>query len=475
MRQDSSNIQGSSTVHSVGAPTSYTYAAALGAPLSRSTTPDPQHVPRVPSPCPTPIGGGRSGASEKRTIANQHSFNGVKSGMNGSVNLAAALSGMKLSTNGNIDDEALLPSQVEHDVGNHHNYLFNMQADQDHHIRRSFDKMSDSDSLHAPAIPQLSTRSNVCRPEPRNFQADRAKGAGASASSFMKGSSAATMNGGMSPHYGLLNGVNTSLSNYGLGGYSLNSPLSPMMANQLNNLNLPPLLENVAAASAMGIGIDSRGMVGGLPSSQSLAAASESQNFSRIGGQMSRNALQGGFADPMYLQYLSSAEYAAQLAGLGGLSPDRSYANNAYMDSLQNAYVGSLLSPHKSQYGVSLGNKSSGSDRGYYGNHAFNIGMGYHGSPRAGHVMPNSPVGPGSPMRHNEFNMHYPAAMRSRNMSGAAMGPWHMDGGFGSSLLEEFKSNKTKCFELAEIAGHVVEFRYLNVPFPPFTLVSISI
>ncbi|MFS7938316.1 putative armadillo-like helical, nucleic acid binding NABP, pumilio domain-containing protein [Helianthus anomalus] len=33
---------------------------------------------------------------------------------------------------------------------------------------------------------------------------------------------------------------------------------------------------------------------------------------------------------------------------------------------------------------------------------------------------------------------------------------------FASSLLDEFKSNKTKCFELSEIeiAGHVVEFRY---------------
>ena len=46
------------------------------------------------------------------------------------------------------------------------------------------------------------------------------------------------------------------------------------------------------------------------------------------------------------------------------------------------------------------------------------------------------------------------------------MGPWHLDAGnmdenFASSLLEEFKSNKTKCFELSEISGHVVEFRYI--------------
>ncbi|KAL8129914.1 hypothetical protein V2J09_019069 [Rumex salicifolius] len=438
LRQDNKNIQGSSTV-SVGAPTSFSYAAALGGSLSRSTTPDAQHVPRVPSPCLTPIGGGRSGASEKRTIANQHSFNGAKSGMNGSVNLVAALSGMKLSTNGSFDDEAHLPSQLEQHAGDHHNYLFSMQANQDH-SKHPYINISDSDCFHGHSIPHTTNRGNFVRPEVR-----RAKGVGASASSFVKGSSAATLNGGLSPHYGPLNGVNTSLSNYGLEGYSLNSPLSPM-ASQLSNLNLPPLLENAAAGSAMGLGIDSR------------LGASESHKLSRIGSQITANALQGGFVDPLYLQYLSSAEYAAQLAGLGSHSPDRSYLSNAYVDSLQKAYVGSLLSPHKSQYGVSLGNKSSVSDRDYYGNNAFSIGMGYHGSPRASHIIPNSPVGPGSPIRHNEFNMHYPSAMRSRNMSGGVMGPWHMDGGFGSSLLEEFKGNKTKCFELVEIAGHVVEF-----------------
>jgi pumilio RNA-binding family len=50
------------------------------------------------------------------------------------------------------------------------------------------------------------------------------------------------------------------------------------------------------------------------------------------------------------------------------------------------------------------------------------------------------------------------------------MGSWHSEAGsnldesFPSSLLEEFKSNKTRCFELSEIAGHVVEFRYIQLP-----------
>jgi pumilio RNA-binding family len=34
-----------------------------------------------------------------------------------------------------------------------------------------------------------------------------------------------------------------------------------------------------------------------------------------------------------------------------------------------------------------------------------------------------------------------------------------MEGNLMPSLLEEFKSNKSRTYELSEIAGHVVEFR----------------
>ena len=77
-------------------------------------------------------------------------------------------------------------------------------------------------------------------------------------------------------------------------------------------------------------------------------------------------------------------------------------------------------------------------------------------------IVPNSPVGPSSPMRHGEFIIQFPSTMR--NITGGVMGPWHagfsVEDSYAPSLLEEFKSNKTKCFELSEIAGHFVEFRY---------------
>ncbi|GJW09596.1 pumilio homolog 2 [Tanacetum coccineum] len=228
-------------------------------------------------------------------------------------------------------------------------------------------------------------------------------------------------------HYQQIDGGGNPYMNNGTSGYSINSP--QMMSGQHGNVNLPPLFETAAAAaSAMAYpGMDSRF---GL----------ESPNMSRLGSQMTGNALQASYMDPMYLQYLRSTEYAAaaaQLAALNDPTIDRNnYLGNLYNELLQKAYLGTLLSPQKSQYnGVQyVGASASPHHHGYYGNPAFGVGFSYPGSPLAS-PLPNSPGGPGSPIR----------------LDGA-------DSSFVSSLLEEFKNNKTKSFELTEIAGHVVEF-----------------
>ncbi|KAJ9146687.1 hypothetical protein P3X46_028922 [Hevea brasiliensis] len=466
-----SNGQGSSAVQHIGPPTSYSYAAAVGSSLSRSTTPDPQLVARAPSPCPTPIGQGRASSSENRGIAGSNSFNGVSSSIGESTDLAAALSGMNLSTNGVIDEE----NREEVDI-------FGLQGGQSQVKQNAYLKKAESRHLHMPSLTQSTTisysdlgKSNGSGSDLNSsyFVAERqveVKKLGIpSGNSYMKGSPTSTLNSGSSlpARYKHLDNVNSSLPNYGLSGYSLNPALASMMANQLGTGNLPMLFENVAAASAVVVpGMDSRVLGRGLGSAANLtAAASESNNLGRMGSPMAGSALQAPFVDPLYLQYLRTPEYAAaQLAALNDPSVDRNYLGN-YMNllELQKAHGGALLSSQKSQYGVPIGGKSGGSNHhGYYGNPAFGVGMSYPGSPLASPVIPNSPVGPGSPIRHNELNMRFPSGMR--NLAGGIMGPWHLDGGvnvdesFASSLLEEFKSNKTKCLELSEIAGHVVEF-----------------
>ncbi|GKD52453.1 pumilio homolog 2, partial [Tanacetum coccineum] len=194
--------------------------------------------------------------------------------------------------------------------------------------------------------------------------------------------------------------------------------------------NLPPLFETAATASAMAYpGMDSR-------------FGFDSPNMSRLGSQMTGNALQASYMDPMYLQYLRTTEYAvaaAQLAALNDPTMDRNnYLDNSYNELLQKA-------PHH---------------HGYYGNPAFGVGLSYPGSPLAS-PLPNSPGGPDSPIRLGELNTRFSPQMRNLGGGSGVIGHWHLDGAdssFASSLLEEFKSNKTKSFELAEIAGHVVEF-----------------
>ncbi|KAI3517376.1 hypothetical protein L1887_16590 [Cichorium endivia] len=124
----------------------------------------------------------------------------------------------------------------------------------------------------------------------------------------------------------------------------------------------------------------------------------------------SPSPLQMPLMDPLYLQNLRSSEYT-----------DRELL------ALQKAYLAGLLSSQKSQYSL---------NHGYYGNSAYGLGMSHPGSP----LLPGSPV-------NADRGLRFPSGIRVVGGEG-----------FASSLLDEFKNNKVKSFELSEISGHVVEF-----------------
>ncbi|CAI0393066.1 unnamed protein product [Linum tenue] len=480
------NGQGSSAVTNVGQASSYSYAAALGSSLSRSNTPDAQLVvARAPSPCPTPIGQGRNSASEKRGATSSNSFNGIPTSINESEDLVAALTGMNLS-NG-VEEENQFPSQMGQGADNHHqNYLFGLQGGQNHlKNQNAYFQNSDSGHYQMPSVSQAGKMSYAGLGKSNGGRSDlndssfgdrhvdmQKSGDRHGNNSYLNGSPPTTHNSRSGLHtYQHMESMNSSLLNYGMGGYSVNPALASVMAaGQLGSGNLPPLFENVAAASAMGVpGLDSRVLGGGMGSGVGLTGANpESRNLGRLGSPISGSSPQSPYVDPLYLQYLRTPEYAAaaQLAAYNDPTGEGNYLGNSYMNLLEfqkAAYAGAMLSPHKSQYGGPVGGKSGSSNlHNYYGGHGYGVGgMSYHGSPLASPVIPNSPVGPGSPIRHNDLNMRFASGMRSLG-GGGIMGPWHLDGGvdesFASSLLEEFKSNKTKCLELSEIAGHVVEF-----------------
>lgn len=334
--QFSHNIQ-NMTIKKSTPQASQTYASALGASLSRSTTPEPP-LARAPSPRILPVGEGRPRNVSKTEPAD----------------LAAAFSSMTLFTN------EIIPNMIDDTFNNH----LKQQPFQHH--------------MHS------------------------------SPNSYLKGNSSSA--------YQKVESPNSPFSNYGYGGCAP-SPTSPsIMGNQA--VNLPPLFQNLVAASALGV----------TPMSPMGSRA--------IGGDMS-------LIDPLYLQYIRANETVMDNNA------------NSYMDLLgiQNAYLGQMLLPQKSQYCLPYLNKSASMNHhNYYGN-SLGVDMVYPGSPLGGSLLPGSPFGAGSPVR----SVHFPSGFR--NFGTGRMGSWqNMDGHFASSLLDEFKSNKTKCFELSEITGHVVEF-----------------
>ncbi|XP_047979183.1 pumilio homolog 2-like, partial [Salvia hispanica] len=451
----SSNMHSSTGVEHCGGPSSYSYAAALGASLSRSSTPDPQRIARAPSPCPTPIGGGRAGNTEKRSINNASSFGGVSSHSKDTADLVAALSGVNLS-NGIMDEEHHLSCHNEPNADGHKKYLLSLQGGENNvrqHIYKKNQELGESNMSSAPQPANTSTSVSVLSngfmshlSNNAYLQGELQENGVPSSNIYRKGSSSAAVNGvgGILPQYQLLGTPNSSFSNH-RSAY----PMSPI-SGQLGSPNLPPLFENAAAASAMAAsGMDSRM----LRVSNNIPEL----NLSRISNQMNGSVLQAPFVDPLYFQYLRTTEYsAAQVAALKNQSVDRNYMGDSYLNLLQKAYLGNLLPSPNSEYGVPLGGKTGvSSPHGYYGNPAFGLGMSYPGSPSSSPAIPHSVGGPGSPIRHGDFNRYHGGL---RNAAGSIIGPWHLDPSFSSSLLEEFKSNKARCFELSEITGHVVEF-----------------
>ncbi|MCD7452356.1 hypothetical protein HAX54_016284 [Datura stramonium] len=434
-------IQGTSALQKINTSGSQSYASALGASLSQSTTSDPQFVATAPSPRIPSAGGVRINSLDKRNLDVPNTSENISSNMGEHADLVTAFSGMGLAVNGMGDERKHQNTQIHNEIEYHQN-LFHLQKDQNPMKQHSYLNKSELVQFH--------------------------KSECSSSASYLKGPSTPTLSsGGSSPsQYPTVDSPNSMLSPYVLGGYCMNPSSSSMSENQLGGGNFPSLFENIAAGPAMGAcGIDPRAIGGGLNLGPNLlTVAAELQNINRLGNQTLGGSLQLRQMDPMHLQYLRSAEYlAAQLSAVNEPTVNRESLGNSYMDllELQKAYIEALLASQKSQYNFSCLGKSGGFNHGYYGNLALGVNMSYCGSPLAGAALQNPSFGPGSPVRYGERNVQFPLGMR--NLSGV-MGAWHSDSGsnlgesFASSLLDEFKSNKSKCFELSEIGGHVVEF-----------------
>nr|CAD1817649.1 unnamed protein product [Ananas comosus var. bracteatus] len=339
---------------------SHTFASVVGSSLSRSKTPDPEFLPRAPSPGLPPVGV-RISSSEK-SLDSSASFNRVPSNLVESDDVLAALSCLNL----------------QRETTDHQNFLFDSQDGQNHVKQMSFSDLNNS----------IGGRSDLRNSGIRSKQIEHHMPANLSSRSYQRTPAL----------HQKFDGLNGAFTSYGPSGYPINPSIPSNMLNQ-------------------SVGVDLTSTLGVAAEYTARAAAN--------------------YSDPSF---------------------ERDFMGNSYSDILdiQKAYIGALRQPQK-QYGMPLLTKSASFNHGQYGNGTFGPGMSTLARPVA------SPAFPGSPVRLGERGVHcFPSGLR--NVGGSVMGSWPSDpngnikGNFSSSLLEEFKNNKTGCFELAEIVGHVVEF-----------------
>ncbi|GAB2276790.1 hypothetical protein Dimus_011505 [Dionaea muscipula] len=154
--------------------------------------------------------------------------------------------------------------------------------------------------------------------------------------------------------------------------------------------------------------------------------------------------------DLLYSQYLprASDSPASQSRYLGN-----NYVNMSHLKLLRSreAHLEALLANEKNLLGVPLTGKFYDLNHGYYDIPAHNIGLQCQWASVANSLQCGASQNP---------RFWYNPSLRS-SMGGSSQ-PWHSEfdtsTSLDSTLLEEFKSNKTRSFELSDIIGHVVDF-----------------
>lgn len=199
-----------------------------------------------------------------------------------------------------------------------------------------------------------------------------------------------------------------------------------------------------------------------------MSGSGDLQSLNRSGNQVGPD-LHSSYVDPHGVHRIKgTSDYATCTAASLGNPPSMgNYINTSHGDllGLQRAYLETLLAQQKQQYELPLLGKSGGLNQGYYGKSSHGLGMAYPGNPMAKPAFPS--VGSGNPMFQSDQISRFTAMMR--NPMGGPITSWHtdtsnMEGRFASTLLEEFKNNKTRSFELSDIVDHVIEFRCAHSP-----------
>ncbi|KAL5801764.1 hypothetical protein ACOSQ3_033396 [Xanthoceras sorbifolium] len=422
-------------VKSHNATSSHSFASAVGSSLSRSSTPEAQLLGRSTG-SGLPRVGSRVGPIEKKSAVGSNVQNDHSSGMNELSEMAAKLTNLSLSQVGYADDVSQRQSQLQLQLNqdNKPNFLYNMPNGRNHGLQQQFMEKSNAENLSFSSNYTDFARKNGIVPNPNasmvnsNGQVDIPK----------RNSSANLFSNMNSAGFGGLDGsVHQQNANVSSVDFTVNVPRY-YSANQKLSSGVKNELDAGSAFNGNGDG----------------------QNLNEFVNHVGQD-LRSPVMDPRYVQYLQgTSDYATcAVANMSEPFEVRNYfsSSRGELDGFQKAYLEALLAQQKQQHELQLLGKSGGMSHGYYGSQSYRVGMPYPGHPLENSVFPS--VGTGS--FQNEQNSHFNSMMRS-SMGGS--GPLHLDigsnmeGRYTSSLLDEFKTNKTRSFQLSDIADHVVEF-----------------
>ncbi|XVE99278.1 hypothetical protein REPUB_Repub03eG0184600 [Reevesia pubescens] len=418
-------------VQSHGKTTSHSFASAVGSSLSRSTTPEPHLVGRSPGSGLPPVGS-KVSHIEKKNIIGSNVQNGHSSAVPELVEITATLSGLSLSKTRHADENSHMRSHLQADLDNQLDFSFNMPNGHNQSVEHQFIDKSSAEKLSFPTNYIDFAREKGIAPNinaskiSSNGQVNIPKRAASSADLYAKVhlSGLGSLEGSDIGHPNV-NLTNPDFNGHLPGAYSVNQKLNSAIKNHIN-------------------------------AGSSLTGSGDRQSLNRAGNQGSD--LLSPLMDPRYIQYLQrTSQYGTRDAASLDSLLTGNYVSTLHgdFDGLQKAaYLETILARQKQQYELPLLGKSGGPTHGYYGNPSYVLGMPYAGNPLANSVPPS--IGSGS--IQNDRTARFNSMLRS------STGGWHsdisnsVDGRYVSSLLDEFKNNKIRSFELLDIVDHVLEF-----------------
>ncbi|XP_057733115.1 pumilio homolog 4 [Arachis stenosperma] len=376
----------------------HSFSSAVGSSMSRVTTPEPQVIGRPLGSGVPPLGG--KVFSVEKSVNGLGTQIGHSSSMTDIADIASSLSGLSLSAARHAEQENLLKAKLQMEVDNHPNVMLNAQNNVN--LAR-----------HNGLVANFNTFGS-------NDQINLLKKTASFASLRSKVHSSGNM---------------TSLPNIDYTGhvtasYPVNSKSNAVYNNQLET---------------------------------ALRSCRDGQSLEALANQIGLD-LHCTNMDPRLIQCLQqSSDYSMHgVSGSSDPSQMRNFSDtsNGELEGFRKAYLDSLLAQQKQQYELPLLSKSGLMNPRFYGSQPYGIGMPYTGKQLASSSLTS--LGSGNPLFENERLSRLNSMIRSS--MGGSSGSWHadignnMDGRFPSSLLDEFKNNKARTFELLDIVDHVVQF-----------------